>query len=415
MRALLSFLFLSATISLSAQTTVGMVAYYTMDSTLADVTGNTTNTGIVTGLIDYDCGVLDESVSLDGTNTQIAFGTNMPSPVSGPINNEFDTEDISISFYFRSEGNAGTQYLMSKRDSACTGENEFLVRYVPSSNTLNCVFTETASKSISLLHELEDGICWNHVVIVRENTRVTLYVNGAFAQEQGTLSRIDLLNNGIFTIGNALCKTATETGFEGLIDELRVYNRALDPEEVMGLYFRPDQIINRDTNIFLGSTVQIELTNTCAEEFSWTPSDVVMQATDAEPTIVPKEAGAQYYVVEMSEMDSQCAAVDSIRINVVDPNDLDCEVVFLPKAFTPNGDNLNDTYGISNPFAVPELISLEIFDRWGGRVFATANAFEKWDGTFNGEEVNPGVMIYKVRFVCEGIEKQSTGTFTILK
>jgi gliding motility-associated-like protein len=262
---------------------------------------------------------------------------------------------------------------------------------------------------------LNDDICWNHVAIVRENTRVTLYINGEFAAQQGTLSRIDLFNNGYFTIGNAICKSNTETGFGGLIDELRVYNRSLDAEEVEGLYFSPDKIINRDTNIFLGSAVNIELTNTCAEDFNWTPAGEVASPFDAEPVITPKVAGAEVYTIEMTDLETGCVARDSVRINVVDPNDLECDVVYLPKAFTPNGDNLNDTYGISNPFAIQELISFEIYDRWGGRVFATDSAFERWDGSFNGDPVNPGVMIYKVIYKCDDVERQTTGSFTILK
>lgn len=407
MRNLFLLFFICFSTSTSAQTTAGMVAYYTMDSTLLDVTGNTANIGVVVGATDYQCGVLASSLLLDGSNTEISF--------RGPVNNEFDTEDLSISFYFKSSSNAGTQYLMSKRDSTCQGENEFLLRYVPSSNTINCILAENTSKNISLVHPLNNDICWNHVAIVRENTRVTLYINGEFAAQQGTLSRIDLFNNGYLTLGNAICKSNTETGFGGLIDELRIYNRSLDEEEVKGLYFSPDKIINRDTNIFLGSAVNIELTNTCAEDFNWTPADDVSSPFDAEPVISPKIAGAEVYTIEMTDLETGCTAKDSVRINVVDPNDLECDVVYLPKAFTPNGDNLNDTYGISNPFAIQELISFEIYDRWGGRVFATDTAFERWDGSFNGDPINPGVMIYKVVYICDDTEKQTTGSFTILK
>lgn len=407
MRGIFILLAICTTSWLDAQTTVGMVAYYTFDSTMTDVTGNTANTGVVIGSTDYSCGVLDEAVSLNGNNTEISF--------QGPVNNEFDTEDLTISFYFKSNSNTGTQYILSKRDSSCMNENEFLLRYIPSSNSINCTFVENANKNVSLTHPLDEGVCWNHVVIIRESTRVKMYVNGEFADEQGTLSRIDLLSNGFFTLGNAICKSGNDTGFGGLVDELRIYNRSLDEDEIDGLYFNPDQIINRDTNIFLGSSVDIQITNTCAEDFNWTPNDGVTPAFDAEPVITPKVPGAEVYVLELTDMQTGCTAVDSIRINVVDPDDLECDVVYLPKAFTPNGDNINDTFGISNPFAVPELISFEIFDRWGGRVFATANAFEQWDGNFDGQAVNPGVMIYKIVYVCEGVEQQATGTFTILK
>jgi gliding motility-associated-like protein len=110
-----------------------------------------------------------------------------------------------------------------------------------------------------------------------------------------------------------------------------------------------------------------------------------------------------------------CTARDSIEINVIDPSQLNCNEVFLPNAFTPNGDGLNDVYGISNPYAIPELITFEIFDRWGERVFATRDAFQTWDGAYRGQEVNSGVFLYKVRYLCQGEEIVLTGSITLMR
>ncbi|MEO0338295.1 MAG: gliding motility-associated C-terminal domain-containing protein, partial [Bacteroidota bacterium] len=105
----------------------------------------------------------------------------------------------------------------------------------------------------------------------------------------------------------------------------------------------------------------------------------------------------------------------SIRITVVDPNTLDCSQAYLPTAFTPNDDGLNDTYGLSNPFAIQNLLSFEIFDRWGSRVFASVDPFQRWDGSFKNQELNPGVFRYKVRFVCNGEELENFGTLMLMR
>ncbi|MEN0004857.1 MAG: LamG-like jellyroll fold domain-containing protein [Bacteroidota bacterium] len=407
MRNLLLIAFLGISLPLFAQTTVGLVAYYPLDSMLTDNRGNTANVGTPFGNIGYGCGVDDLSLRLDGFNSEVIF--------LGPVNQEFDTEDISISFYFKTTATAGTQYLLSKRDSSCINENVFTIRYVPTSRTINCTFTENANKGVSFTEQMSPDACWQHLAIVRDDTKFRLYINGRFRREGGTLSRLDLENNGLLTLGNALCKGVSESSFEGLIDELRIYNRALDDDEVAGLFFAPDQIINRDTNIFLGSSVPISLTTTCAQEFTWSPSNDVDSPIEPEPVITPSKDGPTVYTVLMTDFASGCTAKDSIRLNVVDPDDLDCAVVYLPRAFTPNGDNLNDTYGVSNPFAVQEFISFEIFDRWGNRVFQTASPFDKWDGSFQGQEVNSGVMLYKVRHICRGEELLTTGSFTVLR
>lgn len=68
--------------------------------------------------------------------------------------------------------------------------------------------------------------------------------------------------------------------------------------------------------------------------------------------------------------------------------------VYVPNTFTPNGDGLNDTFGIAG-----EAISdfrMQIFNRWGQLIFETKNANERWDGTYEGEKVPQGVYVYKI-------------------
>lgn len=392
---------------LQAQTTVGLVAYYPFDTTFADVTGNTANNGIPQGNPAFVCGIKNNSATFDGLDDRLSF--------LGQVNDEFDTEDLTISFYFNPTGINGTQYIMSKRETDCGNEYVFYIRYVPSSRTLNVFFSENPSKTISLIQRLESGVCWYHVVVVRVGTRIKLYINGKFTQDLGSNTRIDVENDADLILGGGDCLVQNEVFFDGLIDDLRLYNRALDAKDIEALYFSPDMIVNRDTVIFLGNTVDVALTKTCASSFSWSPMEGVSNPFAPEPRLTPNQAGIFVYSVDMTGNLSSCVATDSIRITVVDPNELDCAVVFLPKAFTPNGDGLNDTYGISNPFAVQELISFEIFDRWGNRVFATNDPFESWDGVYKGEELNPGIMLYRIRFRCEGKEKLNSGSLTVLR
>ncbi len=74
--------------------------------------------------------------------------------------------------------------------------------------------------------------------------------------------------------------------------------------------------------------------------------------------------------------------------------------VFVPKAFTPNGDGLNDYFGLTlvdtlNTFI--EEYHLVIFNRWGEKVFETADLNRKWDGTFRGKPAPAGVYVYAIR------------------
>lgn len=78
-----------------------------------------------------------------------------------------------------------------------------------------------------------------------------------------------------------------------------------------------------------------------------------------------------------------------------------CECDFiLPNAFTPNHDNLNDSYIISSACSNFDY-SIQIFNRWGIKVFENIGPDDFWDGTYNGVEVPAGVFIYKMYFSSE--------------
>jgi gliding motility-associated-like protein len=69
--------------------------------------------------------------------------------------------------------------------------------------------------------------------------------------------------------------------------------------------------------------------------------------------------------------------------------------VFLPEAFTPNGDRVNDVYTVKGRF----IASLEmvVYDRWGNTVFVTDRPENGWDGTLNGQPAATGTYVCLVR------------------
>ena len=153
-----------------------------------------------------------------------------------------------------------------------------------------------------------------------------------------------------------------------------------------------------------------QLFPTCATDFTWSPSFWVSNPAIKEPVISPLAAGNYTYKLELKDASTPCIATDSFRIVVIDPNDLKCDEAFLPKAFTPNGDGLNDAFGLSNPRIITSLISFEIWDRWGNKIFTTNNSSDKWDGTYNGQTVQAGVYRVLVLHQCKGdtITKSTT-------
>ncbi len=405
------FCFIAAAFSLSGQTTDGLFAYYSFnDSTAVDQTGSG-SLGVITGNPSSVCGVDGLALRLDGdtdpdSTDQVIF--------IGIISTFFENDDFSFGFFMNPVNTGGTQTIFSKRE-ACDDENAFAIRYNAAPNTITVELSENATKKVSLTATLDFNKCWQHVGITRDGGTVRLYVNGVLEETGTTLSRIDISSGGALNLGAGQCVGVTDNPYGGVIDEVRIYDRSLSAKEVKGLYepLIPDNIITADATLFLGNELQIEMGKTCADTFFWTPQTGVMDTFDYEPILSPEETTT--YTISFIDDVLACNTFDTIKVTVIDPADLDCRKVFLPNAFTPNGDGLNDTYGISNPYAVTQLVSFEIFDRWGGRVFMTENPMDRWDGSFKGQLMNPGVLLYKVIFECDGEEIVNVGSLSIIR
>lgn len=90
--------------------------------------------------------------------------------------------------------------------------------------------------------------------------------------------------------------------------------------------------------------------------------------------------------------------------------------VYLPSAFSPNGDGSNDVFEILGGEDLVQVTNLLIYDRWGAEIFASNNVEDDfWDGTLNGEYVLPGPYVFKVTVMMDdGIERSLSGTVAVL-
>jgi gliding motility-associated-like protein len=306
----------------------------------------------------------------------------------------------------------GPSQLVMAKQEACNTIHTFWVRYSPNTRTISSGISENDTLSVTVAHPLDKGPCWQLVTLTRANTRYSLYINGVLRDSKTSKARLDLDNAAFFKIGEPVCPL--DEPFEGEIDEVRFHSKALDVDEINRYNLQADKILNSDTLIYENNSVQITTSARCAEQFLWSPAAGVSDPTAANPLITPTAPGNYTYTLTI--VHDNCQATDTIFVEVIDPTTLDCNVIFIPNAFTP-GDSpgRNDVFGISNPFAVSNFISFEIFDRWGGRVFNAADAFDTWDGNFQGKPANSGVFLYRLRYVCQGVEKVISGNLTLLR
>ncbi|MEA3448451.1 MAG: gliding motility-associated C-terminal domain-containing protein [Bacteroidota bacterium] len=94
-------------------------------------------------------------------------------------------------------------------------------------------------------------------------------------------------------------------------------------------------------------------------------------------------------------------------------NDGERDCLRIPNAFTPNGDGVNDTWIIENLEFYPRAF-IEIFNRWGQKLYEGHPDDEPWDGTtLNGKPIPTGTYIYTIR-PENGVER-ITGTVSVVK
>ena len=120
-------------------------------------------------------------------------------------------------------------------------------------------------------------------------------------------------------------------------------------------------------------------------------------------------ADTQQYVLQVTDAIG-CSAQDSVTVIVLAP-----EIITVPNAFTPNGDGQNDYFTIP-ALRFYELISLQIYNRWGELVFQTEQHQPGWNGRINGSPAPPGVYTYIIQLRSPmGLPIQRQGNVTLLR
>ncbi|HNB81865.1 MAG TPA: gliding motility-associated C-terminal domain-containing protein, partial [Chitinophagaceae bacterium] len=80
---------------------------------------------------------------------------------------------------------------------------------------------------------------------------------------------------------------------------------------------------------------------------------------------------------------------------------------FIPNAFSPNNDGLNDCFGVTHWLDIEEFKCV-IYNRFGNQVYSSTGVWDCWNGNFAGQEAEQGTYFYyiKARTACGQIERK---------
>ena len=144
-----------------------------------------------------------------------------------------------------------------------------------------------------------------------------------------------------------------------------------------------------DQTIFRGETATISATVTNGfADLRWLNTEYIADPNAATTTVNP--VTDQSYIAETTSLNGCGTARDTVFIKVL-------QGLYIPNAFTPNGDNINDVWNIPGLLAAGAF-RLEVYNRYGQLVFTTNNAFQGWNGKHKGAAAPSGSYIYLLRY-----------------
>ncbi len=216
--------------SLTDKLTNGLVGMWSFDG--PDISGTTAydrsvygNNGTIYGGATPAIGKNGQALSFDGNNDY----------VSVPYNATLEPADVSVSAWFKTSANpSGDMQIASKRLFSTQGSyslglkqsNSWKIEWGSYDSSWDLVYSDVSNYN--------DGR-WHHIVGVNDGMVNKLYVDGVLQTQTDSDATLTYDQDSLF-IGSYNPPGPGQSWFNGLIDEVRVYNRALSPDEVGDLY-----------------------------------------------------------------------------------------------------------------------------------------------------------------------------------
>ncbi len=165
------------------------------------------------------------------------------------------------------------------------------------------------------------------------------------------------------------------------------------------------RILNNDTTIGYGQSVQLFVEG--AAYYLWSPMESLNNPAIASPVATPDKS--TLYIVSGFDPDG-CVVKDSVWVRISGG-----EEVFIPTAFSPNGDGNNDVFKIEN-LKHQRILSFSIFNRWGKEVYKAGLGQNGWDGTFKGAPAPMDTYFYHIALaLTDGSTKVYRGDVTLVR
>lgn len=278
-----------------------------------------------------------------------------------------------------------------------------------SSNTLNagdvitCIYTDNTScvagdSVISNAVALNNGPTGNSVNIAASSdsvcagTPITFNANLSYATTNPVYQwRLNDINVGTNSPTFSSNQLSSGDQVSCVVTLVNACSSTSITSNIVVMTIKSPPVINitpQDTLINLGNQVQLNaMIAGSVIAYEWTPANKLQNPLSLSPTTIPLMDSITY-TLSATGTDS-CVASKTAIVKIFTQ-------LYMPDAFTPNGDGKNDIFRIP-PGVTLNLEEFSIYDRWGNKVFSTKDISKGWDGSINGQPQSTGVYVYTIK------------------
>lgn len=310
--------------------------------------------------------------------------------ISGTAGNGLDYSTIPTSVTFYPGDTAVIIPIEAYEDAAAEGIETIII-----TGELTCSLT-SGDSIVLFIADSYPLDAWPEDTIICPGESVVLEASGATTYIWTPEAGLDTTTGDLVVATPEVTTSYTVTGtFFSCIDERTLTIEVETPTADAG------------SDVVIYSGTDTELDGSGGVSYLWTPSDGLNDPTLPNPTAEPEET-TSYVLAVTTELG--CTYYDSVNVVVLfEPQ------VYIPNAFTPNGDGTHD---FLNVLIFNEVTpqSFTIYNRWGDLVFSSNDLSSGWNGQVNGVDQEIGTYMYIFVALDErGNEFTMKGTIALLR
>jgi hypothetical protein len=356
----------------------GLIAYYPFDGNANEVIGNSNSGAVFGAILTSDrFGNANSAYFFDGSSyitvndftlplAQVSYSvwvkasTNAPTIFAQDIISKHQTfADIEVLIRQKTDGRYDAQWNINGT-------------YYPSTDPSN-----TASQGVFIPRVN----CFDLLTLTYDGTQIKFYVNGSLISSVNATRSITT-NSLPLSIGRlAGAPGSSYEYYNGTIDDIRIYNRALSDLEIAALYDLPGtlssgNLFGNDSTLCFGQSIILNPKN-------YNPNIIYQWSDGSSDSILIVSSPGTYW---LNQMESTCNTMvnDSILISFTS-----CCEPLIPNLVSSNADGLNDYFTIS---CLTDF-QLKIFNRWGEQVYGDYQYANNW----NGLNLSDGIYYYLIK------------------